>query len=1046
MRMALRRCLLLVAALALAALGALAERQRPRVVRVDLGGETDAHAAVSGWHARERAFTLDGRWTDGHAVAATPRAGRYATAVRMGVCGHPRRDADQVRIGAGPLDVEVVRLAPGCRVVEVPVRLAPADAALSIDIASAATSGPGEARPLGLFVDWIEVEADGGVAWTRDRGAWWMALLLAAALIAAWDGLAIATGTRLLGPAMGAAVAGAIGWTAIALLVPRVDDLRRGALWAVGLAALLGIVRALRPAAGPQVRRDADAAPPRLAWGLLAIAGVLALVFRETILEGRVLSQSNLLYQVFPWRALLPPDYVTGNRLLADIPLVFYPFLVQARDALAAGTFPLWSVNLYTGHPFFASFQSALLSPFTLVALAVPLPWGTVAGAAARIATGGLGAFALARRLGLGTAACIFCAVAYALNTFSFVWLEHPPSAVAAWLPWLLWGAEHVADRRSGRAAAALALLVAATVFAGHPETALKVLAIGGVYGLAVSAASARPRIAVAWVCAAYTLGLLLTSVQVLPFAEYLRESRAYALRQTIVVNPYVLPTDVAVTTVVPDFWGHPVSDDYLARPSRAGVPSNYNEQQIYPGVVTWVLAIVGLAAGWRRWRVLFFAAAAVGAAALAFGVPRYVDYLISLPVLRVTMVSRFGLILEMAVVVLAAFGVDAIARPAAAGTTGEPPVSWRPAWSAAIAAGAVVAGTAWALVRFDGVLVAEGLLLRAASGGLFAGALAAVTALLVIGAARGRVRRPDAGAAVCALVGAELLAFAAGYRTFVRPSEVFPRVEGLDAIRRDPGLFRAIGIGQVLPANTGMVYGIADPRGYDGMGPRRLNDLLDVAFVFLGSFHMTQHVEASPIIDLLNVKYVLGRPGEALPAPQFTRVDAGGSPVFLNHRALPRAWLVDGFTVASGNAARRMLRDRAVDPRRVAVLDEAPPPGAAPEAAARPDQIGQVAVCHYRSSYVEMTTSAPGRRLLVLTDLFYPGWTADVDGVPTAIHLTNFAFRAVSVPAGTHTVRFVYRPSSFLWGAAISGVASLLLAGCIWIGPARPHVHKRSK
>lgn len=1038
MRPVLRRVLLILAALALGALGALAERQRQHVVRVDLGSVLDGPAARSGWHAREQAFTLAGRWTDGQAIAQTPRAGRYVTAVRLGVCGHPRRGVDQVRVGAGPLDVELVRVSSGCQVVEVPVRLAAADAALTIDLASAATSGPGDARPLGIFVDWIEVEADGGVAWGRDRAVWWIALLLAATLLAGWDGLAIATGTRLAGPAMGAALAGAIVWTAVALLVPRVEDLRHGALWAIGLAALLGAARALRPRAR-EVRREAQATPPRLAWGLLAIGGVLAIVFRETILEGRVLSQSNLIYQVFPWRAALPPDYVIGNRLLGDIPLVFYPFLVHLRDALAAWTFPLWSVNLYTGHPFFASFQSAVLSPFTWIAVAVPLPWGTVAGAAARMATGGLGAFAFTRRLGLGTAACTFCAIVYSLNTFSFVWLEHPPSAVAAWLPWLLWAAEHVADRRDGRAAAALALIVAASVFAGHPETALKALAVGGLYGLATAGASARPWRAVAWVCGAYALGLLLTSVQVLPFAEYLRESRAFATRQTTDTNPYILPGDVAITTLVPDFWGHPVSDDYLLRPSRLGIPSNYNEQQIYPGVVTWVLAVVGLVTGWRRWRVLFFAATVVGAAALAFSVPRYLDYFISLPVLRVTMVSRFGLVVEMAVMVLAAFGVDAIARPAASVKGAAREASWRPVWGAVVAALAIAAFVAWALARFDGFLIAGGLLVRAATGGLFAAALAAATAALIAGAARGHVHRPVAGAAICVLVGAELVAFTIGYRTFVRPAEVFPRVEGLEAIRRDPGLFRAIGIGQVLPSNTAMVYGIADPRGYDGMGPRRLNDLLDVSFVFLASYHATQRVDKSPIIDLLNVKYIVGRPGEALPSPQFTRVDAGGAPVFLNHAALPRTFLVDGFTVASGNPARRLLRDRGVDPRRVAILEETLSADAAPEAAAAPagpGEIGHVEVRHYRSDYVEMTTAAPGRRLLVLTDLFYPGWIAEVDGQPAPIRLANFAFRAVSVPAGTHTVRFVYRPKSLFWGAAVSAVALLVLVGLTWIAP----------
>jgi hypothetical protein len=159
---------------------------------------------------------------------------------------------------------------------------------------------------------------------------------------------------------------------------------------------------------------------------------------------------------------------------------------------------------------------------------------------------------------------------------------------------------------------------------------------------------------------------------------------------------------------------------------------------------------------------------------------------------------------------------------------------------------------------------------------------------------------------------------------------------------------------------------------------------------------------------------------------------------VFLNHRALPRTFLVDGFAVASGNAARRLLRDRGVDPRRVAVLEEAPPADSAPEPApadAAPEQIGRATVQHYRSGFVEIATTAPGRRLLVLTDLHFPGWTAEVDGQVVPIRLANFAFRAVSVPAGSHTVRFVYRPDSFTWGAVVSGAAVLILVALCWLG-----------
>ena len=478
-----------------------------------------------------------------------------------------------------------------------PVREALPDRALTVGFASMTTTAAGDPRPLGVFVDWVEVEADGPVPIARSAGASvLLVVLLAAVVLTAWDIWAVATGTGPIWPALAPRRRGAwpgsrsIGWC------------RPSRIWAAERLGRSG-PRCSRWSCGSPARPDADRRRRRsrashgAAWAVAALVAAVAVLFREALLHGRVLSQGDLLYQVFPWRAAIPDGLVIGNRLLADIPLVFYPFLTQVADAFATDTFPLWSTRLYAGHPFFASFQSAVLSPFTWIAVAVPLPWGTVAGAAARVLAAGSARLLFARRIGLGWIASAFCAVAFALNAFSIIWLEHPLSAVAAWLPWLLWGAEGVAEGPRPRATAVLAGVVALTVFAGHPETALKVLACGGLYGLARAAASAQPLRVAAWVTFAYTLGLLISAVQVVPFAEYpAGEPDPRACVPTLTVNPYALPGRVAVAAVVPDFWGHPVSQDYVAHPNSAGVPANYAEQQTYPGVVTWVLACVGLA------------------------------------------------------------------------------------------------------------------------------------------------------------------------------------------------------------------------------------------------------------------------------------------------------------------------------------------------------------------------------------------------------------------------------------------------------------------
>ena len=83
----------------------------------------------------------------------------------------------------------------------------------------------------------------------------------------------------------------------------------------------------------------------------------------------------------------------------------------------------------------------------------------------------------------------------------------------------------------------------------------------------------------------------------------------------------------------------------------------------------------------------------------------------------------------------------------------------------------------------------------------------------------------------------------------------------------------------------------------------------------------------------------------------------------------------------------------------------------------------------------VGVRVSVPRSGWLVLSDSWYPGWTAAVDGRSAPVVQADHFFRAVRVPAGTHQVRFRYEPLSLRAGLATSGVALLaFVCSLLWV------------
>jgi len=89
-----------------------------------------------------------------------------------------------------------------------------------------------------------------------------------------------------------------------------------------------------------------------------------------------------------------------------------------------------------------------------------------------------------------------------------------------------------------------------------------------------------------------------------------------------------------------------------------------------------------------------------------------------------------------------------------------------------------------------------------------------------------------------------------------------------------------------------------------------------------------------------------------------------------------------------------------------------------------------KVAVSAYDDNEVKLRVESERPGLLVMSDTYYPGWKAYVDGVETKIYPTDLALRSIFVGPGGHNVEFVYRPASFNIGLLMGGLSLLVLVG----------------
>ncbi|HMB02345.1 MAG TPA: hypothetical protein VKP69_01230, partial [Isosphaeraceae bacterium] len=639
------------------------------------------------------------------------------------------------------------------------------------------------------------------------------------------------------------------------------------------------------------------------------LAALVAGFFGESLFGGKVLSPADVLFVSASFRdETRGPDYEPANRLLIDPVLQFQPWLEFNRSQLRRGRLPVWNGLVGCGAPHLANGQAAVFDPFHLIAYLGTLPRASAWMAAARLWVAGLGMFVLARSWGLGGWGRWFAGLVYPFCGFLVVWLLFPVASVAVWMPWLLWASDRALERPGMRAVGGLALISGCVLLGGHVQTSAHVLLAAGLYAAwRARRESVARRGAPAW-AAGIALGIGLAAVELVPLGAYLtlspvRSDRAGARRPVgEVTRPRLL--DAACTALPYAFGSQRRGHPHLAR--ALGVHNLNESAGGFAGLATLVwLAPLGWTARRRVPRAAFLAGLVVVGAMGAFGLPPVEGLLRAVPVLNVTDNRRLTLWVAFGLTLLGGVGLDHLT--AARG----PRAGLGIALGVAAALGLVVAAAGVGRVEPRLRARAEAHYARAAAATPGADpavyraragrqvrralsfypsylALAAGQLLLLAALAqavrRGALAPRLARAGLVGLTLLDLFGFGYGLNPAIAAGDDRPASPVIAYLRREVGASgRALGVGEELPPNTLMRYGLSDVRNYDSIELSRslawfapLYEPGDAARTSRRTITWAGVLRARDRLRAASVRAVVG--ASPPPAGAFARVDRAGA------------------------------------------------------------------------------------------------------------------------------------------------------------------------
>lgn len=767
---------------------------------------------------------------------------------------------------------------------------------------------------------------------------------------------------------------------------------------------------------------------------------------------------------------------VTGTVVPWDSKNHFYAMFRFLGDALQNGEVPLWNPYHFGGHPAVADPQSLLFTPsMMLFALLAPKASMQVFDAVilAHLFAGGVCILGLLRRWRWHPAGAVLTAIIFMLGGAASSRLQHTGIIISySFFPAALWSLDVMLERLSFRSALLFGFSASLMALGRDQVAFLLSTALVG-YAILAAAQSGnavvylRRRAGVLALSAALIIAIMV--VPVLLTMQFLADSNRPGFPFGVAAAGSLAPVNL-ITLFVPNFFGSlDRLYDYWG-PDNTTMPlADYTDRAVdylFIGTLPFLLvAWHGFAAGrlFAR-RALFFVILFLLASLYALG--RYTpffalafDWLPGVSLYRRPADATF--VVNVALAFAAGYLLHRYVEEGLPRPFRRPPSSL-----AFLYAGATTAALA--------VLIGGGLMFSLRAGRLASslvalsacGLLAGVGAVVLISLQT--IHRRALAASLFVLVsGAEVLWRNAASALNAEPLERYSvysgltpsEAAGIELLRReiaaettDNTRPRVEILGLKGPwQNASMVLKFENTLGYN---PLRIEDYEravgtgeDAEELAYRRYPGMFRGYNSRLASLLGLEYlVLDRPLTELPLdvprPRAEAIYAADAMhIYKLGKAVPRAYFASALKSVDGEDVLDEQTLPGFDPSREVLIDEASIPDlrhgpyakTAGQGSVKTASLGEmkgiftyagrtadedkgqahVAIVNYKYNFVELDVEAPKAGIVVLHDLFYPGWMAFVDGQSEPLLRANILFRGVEIPAGHHRVVFSYHPFS---------------------------------